>query len=102
MYLSTRACHWLALTLARLLVVTASHSLFVYRVSRVLAFVVELLNPSSLAREFVVAIALTGFVSSLARPRLDLVVVPCVIKKSQESGKDEASNVIFTMCSMKC
>jgi hypothetical protein len=40
---------------ARLLVVTASHSLFVHRASRVLAFVVELLNPSSLARDFVVA-----------------------------------------------
>jgi hypothetical protein len=55
LYLSTRACLWLALTLARLLVVTAAHSLFIHRASRVLAFVVELLNPSSLARDFVIA-----------------------------------------------
>jgi hypothetical protein len=98
---STRACPWLALALARLLVVTVVHSLFVHRVLRVLAFVLELLNPSSLARDFVVARALTGFVSSPARSRLDLVVVPCVIKKSQESGEDEASRVIFTKCSTK-
>jgi hypothetical protein len=71
-----------------------AHSLFVHRASRVLAFTVELLNPSSLARDFVVARALTGFVSSPARSTLDLVVVPCVIKKSQESGEDEASSVI--------
>jgi hypothetical protein len=45
LYLSIRACHWLALTLARLLVVTASRSLFVHRASRVLAFVDEPLNP---------------------------------------------------------
>jgi hypothetical protein len=101
LYLNTRACRWLALTLARLLVVTASYSLFVYRVSRVLAFVVELLNPSSLARDFVVARALTGFVSSPARSRHNLIVVPCVVKKSQESGEDEASGVIFTKCSTK-
>jgi hypothetical protein len=50
LYLSIRACRWLALTLARLLVITASHSLFVYRVSRVLAFVVESSNPSSPAQ----------------------------------------------------
>uniref|UniRef100_A0A804NRB1 Uncharacterized protein n=1 Tax=Zea mays TaxID=4577 RepID=A0A804NRB1_MAIZE len=31
------------------------HSLFVHRASRVLAFVIELLNPSSLSRDFVVA-----------------------------------------------
>jgi hypothetical protein len=99
LYLSTRACRWLALTLARLLVVTASHSLFVHRASRVLAFVVELLNPSSLACDFVVAKALTRFVSSSARSRHNLVVVPYVIKKSQESGEDEASSVIFTKCS---
>jgi hypothetical protein len=55
LYLITRACRWLALTITRLLVVTAAHSLFVHRTSRVLAFVVELLNPSSLARDFVVA-----------------------------------------------
>jgi hypothetical protein len=89
------------LTLARLLVVTALHSLFVYRASRVLAFVVELLNPSSFARDFVVARALTRFVSSPARSRHNLVVVPCVVKKSQESGEDEASSVIFTKCSTK-
>jgi hypothetical protein len=101
LYLSTRACCWLVLTLARLLVVTASHSLFVYQASRVLAFVVELLNPSSFARDFVVARALTRFVSSPARSRHNLVVVPCVVKKSQESGEDEASSVIFTKCSTK-
>jgi hypothetical protein len=101
LYLSTRACRWLALTLARLLVVTASHSLFVHRASHVLTFVVELLNPSSLARDFVVARALTGFVSSPAHSRHNLVVVPCVIKKSQESGEDEASSVVFTKCTTK-
>jgi hypothetical protein len=30
-----------------------------------------------------------------------VVVVPCVIKKSQELGEDEASSVIFTKCSTK-
>jgi hypothetical protein len=50
LYLSARACRWLALTLARLLVVTVSHSLFVHRASRVLAFVVGPLNPFYLAR----------------------------------------------------
>ena len=85
----------------RLLVVTVAHSLFVHRASRVLAFAVELLNPSSLSRDFVVARALTGFVSSPARSRLDLVVVPCVIKKSQESDEDEASSMIFTKCLTK-
>jgi hypothetical protein len=58
LYPSTRACPWLALALARLLVVIAAHSLFVHRASRVLAFAVELLNPSSLARDFVVASSL--------------------------------------------
>jgi hypothetical protein len=67
----------------------------------VLTFVVELLNPSSLARDFVVARALTGFVSSPAHSRHNLVVVPCVIKKSQESGEDEASSVVFTKCTTK-
>jgi hypothetical protein len=62
---------------------------------------VELLNSSSLTRDFVVARALTGFVSSPARSRLDLVVVPCVIKKFQESSEDEASIVIFTKRSTK-
>jgi hypothetical protein len=32
---------------------------------------------------------------------IDLVVVPRIIKKTQESGKDEASSVIFTKCSTK-
>jgi hypothetical protein len=99
LYLSTSACRWLALTLARVLVVTVSHSLFVHRASCVLAFAVELLNPSFLARDFVVARALTRFVSSPARSRHNLIVVPCVIKKSQESSEDEASSVIFTKCS---
>jgi hypothetical protein len=36
-----------------------------------------------------------------ARSRLDLVVVSYVIKKSQESGEDEASIVIFTKRSTK-
>jgi hypothetical protein len=39
--------------------------------------------------------------SSPARCKLDLVVVPYVIKKSQESGEDEASSVMFTKCSTK-
>jgi hypothetical protein len=39
--------------------------------------------------------------SSPARSKLDLVVVPYVIKKSQESGEDEASSVMFTKCSTK-
>jgi hypothetical protein len=30
-----------------------------------------------------------------------VVVIPCVIKKSQELGEDEASSVIFTKCSTK-
>mgnify|MGYP006934352511 CR=1 FL=1 len=55
LYLSTRAYRWLALTLTCLLVVTATHSLFVHRASHMLVFVVELLNLSSLARDFVVA-----------------------------------------------
>jgi hypothetical protein len=62
----------------------------------VLVFAVEVLNPSSLARDFVVARALTRFVSSPARIKLDLVVVLCVIKKSQESGEDGVSSVTFT------
>jgi hypothetical protein len=62
----------------------------------VLAFVIELLNPSFLARDFIVARALTKFVSSLARSIFNLVVVPCVSKKSQESGEDEASSMVFT------
>jgi hypothetical protein len=98
---STRTCPWLALALARLLVVTAAHSLFIHRASRVLAFAVELLNPSSLSRDFVVARALTRFVSSPARSRLDLVVVPCVINKFQEPSEDEASSMIFTKCLTK-
>jgi hypothetical protein len=81
-YLSICACRWLVLTLARLLVITASHSLFVHQASRVLAFVVELLNPSSLARDFIVARTLTKFVSSPAHSIFNLVVVPRVSKKS--------------------
>jgi hypothetical protein len=50
LYPSTRACPWLALALARLLVVTAAHSLFVHWASRVLAFAVESSNSSSPAR----------------------------------------------------
>jgi hypothetical protein len=40
---------------------------------------------------------------SSARSRLQskVVVVPCVIKKTQESGEDEASSVIFNKCSTK-
>jgi hypothetical protein len=30
-----------------------------------------------------------------------VVVVPCVIKKSQESGEDGASSVVFTKCATK-
>ena len=76
-------------------------SLLIHRASRVLAFVVELLNPSSLARDFVVARALTRFVSSPARFMFNPVVVPRVIKKFQESSEDGASNVIFTKCATK-
>jgi hypothetical protein len=67
LYLNTRACRWLALTLTLLLVVTASHSLFVHRASRVLAFVVEMLNSSSLA--------LLQEISSLEQPSF---VATCV------------------------
>jgi hypothetical protein len=67
----------------------------------VLAFAIELLSPSSLARDFVVARAFTGFVSSPARSQLDLVVVPYVIKKSQELSEDEANNLKFTKYSTK-
>jgi hypothetical protein len=100
---STRACLWLVLTLARLLVVTTAHSLFVHRASRVLAFVVELLNLSSLTCDFVVARARANLLdpTSPARSKLDLVVVPYVIKKSYGSGEDEASSMIFTKCSTK-
>jgi hypothetical protein len=97
LYFSTRACPWLTLTLTRLLVVIAAHSLFVHQASCVLAFVVELLNTSSLARDFIVARTRANLLNhtSPARSRLDLVVVPCVIKKSQGSGEDEASSVKF-------
>jgi hypothetical protein len=69
----------------------------------VLAFDVKLLKPSSLARDFVVARARTNLLdhTSPARSRLDLVVIPCVIKKSQESSEDEAGIVIFTKRSTK-
>jgi hypothetical protein len=67
----------------------------------VLAFVVELLNPSSLARDFVVTRALTRFVSSPARSVFDLVIVPRISKKSQESGEDGANSVVFTKCATK-
>jgi hypothetical protein len=62
---------------------------------------VELLNPSSLARNFVIARALTRFVSSPARFMFNPVVVPRVIKKFQESSEDGASNVIFIRCATK-
>jgi hypothetical protein len=101
LYVGARACRWLALPLTRLLVVTASHSLFVHRASRVLAFVVELLNPSSLARDFIVARTLTRFVSSPAHSIFNLVGVPRVSKKSQESGEDGANSVVFTKCVTK-
>jgi hypothetical protein len=67
----------------------------------VLAFVVELLNPSSLARDFIVARTLTRFVSSPAHSIFNLVVVPRVSKKSQESGEDGANSVVFTKCATK-
>jgi hypothetical protein len=47
---STCACPRLALALACLLIVTAARSLFVYRVSCVLAFAIEPLNPFFPAR----------------------------------------------------
>jgi hypothetical protein len=78
-------------------------SLFVHRASHVLAFVIETLNPSSLARDFVVAKVFTGFMSSPARSKLQskVVVFPRVSKKFQESGEDEASSVVFTKCATK-
>jgi hypothetical protein len=39
--------------------------------------------------------------TSPARSKHDLVVVPRVSKKSQESGEDEASSVVFTKCATK-
>ena len=57
-------------------------SVFIHRASRVLAFTVELLNMSFLACDFVIAKALTRFMSSPAHSKFGLVVVPCVIKKS--------------------
>jgi hypothetical protein len=66
----------------------------------VLAFVVKLLNSSSLARDFVVASALTRFVSLPARSIFNLFVVPRVSKKSQESGEDGTSSVMFTKCAI--
>jgi hypothetical protein len=62
---------------------------------------VKLLNPSSLTRNFVIARALTRFVSSPARFMFNLVVVLRVIKKFQESSEDEANRVIFTDCATK-
>jgi hypothetical protein len=67
----------------------------------VLVFAFELLNPSSLACDFIVARVLTEFVSSTTRSRLDLVVVPCILKKYKSLGEDEASSVIFIKCSTK-
>jgi hypothetical protein len=39
--------------------------------------------------------------TSPARSKHDLVVVSRVNKKSQESGEDEASSVVFTKCATK-
>jgi hypothetical protein len=39
--------------------------------------------------------------TSPARSRHNLVIVPRVIKKSQESGEDEAHSVVFTKCANK-
>jgi hypothetical protein len=39
--------------------------------------------------------------TSPARSKHDLVVVPCVSKKSEESDEDEASSVVFTKCATK-
>jgi hypothetical protein len=41
--------------------------------------------------------------TSLARSRLQskVVVVPCVIKKSQASSEDEVSSMVFTKCATK-
>jgi hypothetical protein len=39
--------------------------------------------------------------TSPARSKNDLVVVPRIIKKSQASGEDEASSVVFTKCATK-
>jgi hypothetical protein len=73
----------------------------IYWVSRMLVSGVELLNPSSLARDFIIARVLTRFVSSPARSIFNLVVVPRVSKKSQESGEDGTTNVVFTDCATK-
>jgi hypothetical protein len=43
-----------------------------------------------------------GLIPTLpARSKNDLVVVPRVIKKSKESGEDEANSVVFTKCATK-
>jgi hypothetical protein len=39
--------------------------------------------------------------TSPAHSKHDLVVVPCVVKKSQASGEDEASSMVFTKCANK-
>jgi hypothetical protein len=36
-----------------------------------------------------------------ARPKHDLIIVPQVTKKPQESGEDDASRMVFTKCSNK-
>jgi hypothetical protein len=40
-------------------------------------------------------------VHHLSSARSKTSIVPCVVKKSQASGEDEASRVIFTKCSAK-
>jgi hypothetical protein len=39
--------------------------------------------------------------TSPAHSKHDLVVVPCVVKKSQASDEDEASSMVFTKCANK-
>jgi hypothetical protein len=57
-----------------------------------------------LARDFVVARAYANLLNhtSSARSRHNLIVVPRVSKKSQESGEDEASSAIFPKRSTNC
>jgi hypothetical protein len=64
----------------------------VHRVSCVLAFTVKSSNPSSFVRP----------PTSPARSKHDLVIVSCVIKKSQKSDEDEASSAIFPKRSTNC
>jgi hypothetical protein len=119
LYPSTCACPWLALALARLLVFTAAHLLFVHQIS-----VCSHLPSSHRTRHplldsqayplICVLLAvdsqhhvLTFPCAHLCRPCLITRVryrsrrVSCILKKYTASSEDEASSVIFTKCSTK-